>query len=278
MTPVEIALFEIERRLAEPLTLSDVAKAAGVSRHHLARAFHAAVGQPVMRHLRARRMSRAAQALAAGAPDILVVALDVGYGSHEAFTRAFRDAFGVTPEAVRSARSTEALNLTEPVMLNDAPCADLPEPRLLHRDRFVVAGLHGRFSPATVREIPALWSRFAPWIGAVEGQIGKETYGVSLPAGEDGFDYVAAVQVEPGARLPAEFRRVEIAPADYAVFEHGGHVSDLHALYRAIFENWIPNSGRQLAAAPDFELYDDRFDPKAGTGVVEVWVPIKRPA
>jgi AraC family transcriptional regulator len=35
-----------------------------------------------------------------GAPGILNVALDVGYGSHEAFTRAFREQFGVPPGKV----------------------------------------------------------------------------------------------------------------------------------------------------------------------------------
>ena len=55
-----------------------------------------------MRYLRARRLSVAARALVNGVPDIFSVALDVGYGSHEAFTRAFRERFGVTPESVRA--------------------------------------------------------------------------------------------------------------------------------------------------------------------------------
>ncbi len=74
---------------------------AGVSRFHMVRAFAAATGLSVMRYVRARRLSEAARALADGAPDILALALEADYGSHEAFTRAFRDHFGVTPEAVR---------------------------------------------------------------------------------------------------------------------------------------------------------------------------------
>jgi AraC family transcriptional regulator len=48
-----------------------------------------------MRYVRGRRLTEAAKVLSDGAPDILTVALDAGYGSHEAFTRAFRDQFGV---------------------------------------------------------------------------------------------------------------------------------------------------------------------------------------
>src|ERR1700730_2814090 len=103
MNPAQKALWFIEGHLARELTLDEVAAIGGVSRYHMVRAFAAATGLSVMRYVRARRLSEAARALAGGAPDILRVALDADYGSHEAFTRAFRDHFGVTPEAVRAA-------------------------------------------------------------------------------------------------------------------------------------------------------------------------------
>ena len=82
----------------------------------MAHAFGRATGWSVMRYVRGRRLSEAARTLAAGATDILAVALDAGYGSHEAFTRAFRDQFGRTPESVRAQRhldnTRQAGNLT----------------------------------------------------------------------------------------------------------------------------------------------------------------------
>ena len=60
-----------------------------------------------------------AQALAGGAPDILAVALDAGYGSHEAFTRAFRDQFGVTPERC-ARRHLDQLDLVEPILMDQS--------------------------------------------------------------------------------------------------------------------------------------------------------------
>src|SRR5262249_38980664 len=103
MNPAQRALWYIESHLAEPMTRDEIAGVAGVSRFHLVRAFAAATGFPVMRYVRARRLTEAARALAGGAPDILSLALEADYGSHEAFTRAFRDHFGATPEAVRAA-------------------------------------------------------------------------------------------------------------------------------------------------------------------------------
>src|SRR3954466_3114890 len=116
MNPAQKALWYIESHLAAPLTLDDVAGVAGVSRFHMVRAFAAATGFSVMRYVRARRLSKAARALASGAPDILSLALDADYSSHEAFTRAFRDHFGVTPESVRAPAHLDNINLQEPIL------------------------------------------------------------------------------------------------------------------------------------------------------------------
>ena len=101
MNPAGKALWYIESHLAEALTLDDISDVAGISRFHMVRAFAAATGLSVMRYVRARRLSEAARALAGGAPAILALALEADYGSHEAFTRAFSEQFGVTPESVR---------------------------------------------------------------------------------------------------------------------------------------------------------------------------------
>src|SRR5689334_18537761 len=98
-----------------PLSLNDIAHACGVSRSHLAHAFGSATGLSVIKYLRARRLSRAAYALAHGAPNILSVALDAGYNSHEAFTRAFREQFSVPPERLREQHSFNELQMTHPL-------------------------------------------------------------------------------------------------------------------------------------------------------------------
>src|SRR5438105_2014185 len=87
MNPAQKALWFIESHLADELTLDEIAGVAGISRFHMVRAFAAATGLSVMRYVRVRRLSEAARALVGGAPDILTLALDADYGSHEAFSR-----------------------------------------------------------------------------------------------------------------------------------------------------------------------------------------------
>src|SRR3569623_2804181 len=129
MNPAQRALWYIESHLAEPMTLDEIAAVSGVSRCHIVRAFAAATGLSVMRYVRARRLTEAARNLANGAPDILRVVLEADYGSHEAFTRAFRDQFGTTPEAVRAATCTGHLKLQEPILMESTMSDTLKAPR-----------------------------------------------------------------------------------------------------------------------------------------------------
>src|SRR5258705_9708598 len=160
MNPAQKALWYIKSHLAEPLTLDKIAAIGGVSRFHMVRAFASATGFSVMRYVRARRLSKAARALAAGAPDILGLALDADYSSHEAFTRAFRDHFGVTPEAVRAATCLDQLKLQEPIVMESTILDNLPAPRFQTGKPLLVAGLSERYSCETSPAIPGQWQRF----------------------------------------------------------------------------------------------------------------------
>ena len=160
MNPAQRALWYIESHLASALTLDEIADVAGVSRFHLVRAFAAATGFSVMRYVRARRLSEAARALAAGAPDILHVALDAEYGSHEAFTRAFREHFGITPEAVRATTCLDQLKLQEPILMDSTALDKIEPPRLETGKAMLVAGVSERVSTDNGAGIPALWHHF----------------------------------------------------------------------------------------------------------------------
>ena len=63
MNSVETALWFVESHFASDITLEEIAAIAGVSRHHMVRAFGAATGRSVMRYLRGRRLSEAARSL-----------------------------------------------------------------------------------------------------------------------------------------------------------------------------------------------------------------------
>ena len=153
------------------------------------------------------------------------------------------------------------------------PAVAVGEPRLARRAAFRVAGLKARYSFATNLAIPAQWRRFEPYIGHVPGQVGDATYGVCCPGDGETFDDIAGVEVAAGADLQPELSCVAIPAQRYAVFTHRGHVSDLRRTTQAIWNDVLPRVAFRVAHAPDFELYDTRFDPGSGRGVVELWIP-----
>src|SRR5262249_36033752 len=242
MNPAQKALWFIESHLAEPLTLDDIATIGGVSRFHMVRAFAAATGFSVMRYVRARRLTEAARALAEGAPDILTLALDADYASHEAFTRAFRDHFGVTPEAVRASTCLDRLKLQEPIVMDSTLLDHLKPPRFETGKAFLVAGIGERCTHENNGAgIPAQWQQFHHKVGFIPARIGRLAYGVCCNGDDAGnFDYIAGVEVADFSDLPREFSRVRIPEQKYAVFTHTEHISVIRRTVHTIWNAWLP--------------------------------------
>jgi AraC family transcriptional regulator len=276
MNPAQKALWFIESHLSDALTLDEIAGVAGISRFHMVRAFDAATGLPAMRYVRARRLTEAARALANGAPDILQLALEADYSSHEAFTRAFRDHFGVTPEAVRSVARLDNLRLQEPIVMDSTVLDNLSAPRFETSKPLLIAGLGERYTWESGAAIPGQWQRFHQSVANLPGRIGQVAYGVCCNGDDAGnFDYIAGVELPDFSGLPREFSRVRIPAQKYAVFAHGDHISTIRRTINTIWNQWLPASGLKAADAPTFERYDANFDPLSGNGGFEIWIPVK---
>ncbi len=272
------ALWILESNLGEPVTLAGIARACGVSRFHLAHAFGRATGMSVLAYLRARRLSGAAQALAGGAPDILDVALGAGYGSHEAFTRAFRARFGTTPEAVRGAGTTAGLELVPPPDLDRRRVRPIDPPRFVAAGEIVVIGLFRRQRLDYTWPIAGQWQDFIPLHSGFGPQDRTAPIGIVGGLDQDGgFDYGCAAEAAATADVPAGLSRRRLAPQLYAVFSHRGHVAAIDGSYAAIWDCWMPEAvGHAPVPAPTLERYAPQFDPQTGEGGVDLWVPVAR--
>ena len=90
-----------DARYAEPLTVDDLAAAAGLSRAHFSREFRRAFGEPPHAYLLTRRLERAAALLRGTDRSIADVCLSVGLQSIGSFTTSFSRMYGVSPLAYR---------------------------------------------------------------------------------------------------------------------------------------------------------------------------------
>ncbi|HLE71491.1 MAG TPA: AraC family transcriptional regulator [Vicinamibacteria bacterium] len=98
------ALALLHQQPAHPWTLEKLARGAGLSRSALAERFNGFVGQPPMQYLTRWRIQLAAKLLAEDARKVSAVAMEVGYDSEAAFSRAFKKSVGVSPAAWRDRR------------------------------------------------------------------------------------------------------------------------------------------------------------------------------
>jgi len=277
VSPGNKAIWYVERHFRGELSLDDVAAHAGVSRFHLSHAFAARTGQPLMAYVRGRRLTEAARTLARGAPDILAVALDAGYNSHEAFTRAFRDQFGLTPEAVRAQGHVNQLALVEAIRMDQSVKATLPPPRFVDGKPLLLVGMSEHYSCETSAGIPALWQEFLPHFPNVPGQLDRKAYGAKYNFDDEGhFDYLCGVAVADFSRTPKGWANLRVPANRYVVFTHGEHISTVRRTWATIWDSWFPTSGHEAADAPHFELYDENFNSQTGAGGLQIWIPVKR--
>jgi len=273
----------IEQQLDHPLTLEQVAARAGLSPYHFSRLFTARMGRSVMAYVRGRRLVRCARRLC-HEPGLKLVdlAFDGGFESQEAFTRAFKRLFGVSPGRFRSGFAVEPLEsqttMTDSLARHTA-VVRLPEPVTM--PAFNVAGPARRFDQDTKAEIPRLWPAL---IGALPfaGQVASwATYGVvyHVDRNEGCFQYMAGVGVEPGHVPPPGFSTLEIPAATYAVFRITLDGSAPHPQVKqamaTIWGELIPASGLTVVQGRDFELYDGRFDPQKPGSTIDFHVPVE---
>ena len=276
MTLINRAIWQIEMRLAKPLSLHDLARRCAVSPYHLARCFRAATGLTPITYHRSRRLSRAAHAIVETDSDIVEIALDAQYGSHEAFTRAFVARFGVSPSTLRTLGTTETLCLVEPLKMDNAMITDIPAPAMREREAFLVVGLSLHCAFDDTSGIPALWQSFNSREDEVPDAVASAAYGVCCDVSESGqFRYLAGVESTARAGIPADMDRVHIPAGRYAVFTHRGHVSDLPKTVYTIWNTALSEHGLNPKPVPDFELYDQRFDVTTGRGDIEIWIPVE---
>ena len=112
---IQEAVDLVEADLARPVTAEDAAHSAGMSLRNLHRYFPALTGYRFGEYVRRRRLSTAVAALRDTDASILTIAVDSGYDSNEAFTRAFRNEFGITPSEFRTV--DRAARLVQPIDL-----------------------------------------------------------------------------------------------------------------------------------------------------------------
>lgn len=268
-------VLHITRTLDEALDLAALARAAALSPFHFHRVFRGMLGETPLEMHRRLRLERAAGRLLAGDEPVTTIAFDAGYETHEAFTRAFRQAYGTSPSAFRQA--------AEP------GCA---RPRLV--ELAAPSGLHYRDSPAndlnlrfttgetqmdvTIETMPELrvaavrhvgpYSRISAAferLGALAGPAGLLRFPEAAMIGiyhddpettpAEQLQSDAGIVVPKGVPLPDGLTEATLPAGRYARMTHVGPYTRLGDAWARLMGEWLPRSGHRVGDGSSYELY-----------------------
>jgi AraC family transcriptional regulator len=267
--------IEIMRDLTTRPTVEEVAGRVGMSPVAFSRLFTATAGVGPLAYVRRLRLERAAEQLSTvPSPPLVEVAFDAGFESQQTFTRAFTAAFGMPPGAFRKTTSTRRPTMTistiEPKF--DEPSVVTLPPRQYAGFRVTIDGI-GKTTPGTA------WERLMPLL-PVKGMVEGRSFGIcSAETAEGTHDYVACVELSPGADVPSGLDTVTLPDERYFVVRQwmpaDGFAEHLGAGLEQLWGTLITAGGYEPSGNPDIEVYEDDFIAGQTDGWLTYMVPLK---
>ena len=146
--------------------------------------------------------------------------------------------------------------------------------KTLERQTLTVVGLAIRTRPMSP-EIPALWPRFVARIDEIPDPAEpRVSYGVMRMEG-DVLHYMAAVSVTSAGSVPPGMESLVIPAGTYASASYP--LSGLGQGFDQLFNQLLPASGYvQIPGQPQYERYDEAFDPRNPASAVQICIPVRR--
>jgi AraC family transcriptional regulator len=276
----------VEERLTGDLDVAGLAAGLGTTEYHLRRMFSSLAGMPLSEYVRRRRMAVAA-ADVLGKEDLLSIAVRYGYGSTEAFGRAFRSVHGVGPGDVRRdggpLRTQPQIRFRLTVEGNitmDGRITDRPEFRLIgHAAR--VPLIHEGVNPhiqAHIASLPATEHERLKGLGDTEPAGLLQVSADVDPDYTEGSEltYLHGVAVSGAPNVPDDLDEIEVPAGTWAVFRtEGDYPAALQAIWAATATDWFPSNPWRLRPGPSIVAILERAD-DFSAAVCELWLPVER--
>ncbi|MFE2886963.1 GyrI-like domain-containing protein [Streptomyces sp. NPDC059272] len=279
------ALDHLEAGLDREVDVAEAARIAAVSEYHFRRLFSALAGMPLPVYLRRRRMTLAAAEVLAGERTLLDVAVRYGYGSGEAFARAFRSVHGIGPG---EARRTGALLTAQPRMSFRVVVegSTTMRYRIVEKEAFRVVGrkarvplVHEGVNEAAAAHLETLDEQAIVRMKGLgdrepEGILSAAVYLTDGREEGDGADYWIGVATGPEA-VAEELDALDVPAGTWAVFDNDGpYPTALQELWRDVFTQWFPSNpytsrpGPELLLTQPVELGEETHS--------QLWIPVER--
>jgi AraC family transcriptional regulator len=282
-------LVHVQHHLDGALDLDALAAIACFSPFHFHRVFKGMVGESVKQHVRRLRLERAAQRLKWSDEPVVTIAFEAGYETHEAFTRAFRAAFGRSPSEFRAA-SDPSLRIEAPSRVHyvaaDAAMAFVPIDQEKHEMDVEIRTL-APLRVAFIRhvgpydQVGRTWERLTDWVGG-HCLFGPETRFLAACWDDpevtppDKIRYDACVSMSEPVQPSGEVGVQQLGDGRYAVALHEGPYTTLSHSYETLLAGIFARNGLEPGDPPSLEFYlNDPDSTEPEDLLTEIWMPIR---
>ncbi|PKN92130.1 MAG: hypothetical protein CVU44_15965 [Chloroflexi bacterium HGW-Chloroflexi-6] len=254
LTALAASLACVEAHLREPISVADMAAAAGYSIFHFERTFNKAVHHTPYDYLIRRRLSASADELIQGRRRITDIAADYQFQNTETYSRAFKRMFGAQPSQVRAEKALDPRFLLAPrtlAHLQNNALGDFLHPNTsLYPERPLVGWMTRFNSPNQAHDLLAALREAVPNASA--------WYGVSLyPAdwAKNGAFYLTAVELPASETLAPTFVRYTLPGGEYVAFSHPADPVCLPLTRDYAYQTWLPRSAQSAESHFDLEIH-----------------------
>ncbi|MDL2079052.1 AraC family transcriptional regulator [Streptomyces sp. GXMU-J15] len=277
------ALDHIERHLDQALDVTELARIAATSEHHLRRMFSALAGMPLSEYIRRRRLTVAGADVLAGRDTLLEIAVRYGYSSTEAFTRAFRAMHGIGPGEAR--RTGAALNSQSRMAFRlTIEGSSTMRYRIVEKEAFSVVGLRTRVPLVHRGPNQAIMS----FVRGIDPEIldrleklsDQEPHGIVAvcddldPSRAEGTDLDYYQAVITSAPAPAGTVTLAVPAGTWAVFTTSGPAPQaIQELWRDAFTEWFPSNPYRTRPGP--EILRTRLSADGTEADAELWLAVE---
>lgn len=261
---IRCALHYIEQHLDGPISLAKLAEQSMYAPHHFHHVFRGLVGEGVAEYQRRLKLQRAANVLLYSNRQIIDIALQAGYGSQEAFTRAFKRWCGYTPKYYRK-WSPEHQFISGETLMNTKHNS-LEENNLTVRVRNLPTT-----HVACIRHIGdykgcgEAYEKLCTWAGKHDlfktpPQFLGLCYDDPKTTPVKKCRYDACIVIPESFTVTDGADKREIPGGRYVTVIHKGSYETLYITYAALLGEWLPQSGEELQEAPSIEVYLNTID------------------
>ncbi|MDI6102405.1 AraC family transcriptional regulator [Actinoplanes sp. NEAU-A12] len=276
----------VEKHLTEELALDRLAGDLGTTEYHLRRMFSSLAGMPLSEYVRRRRMTVAATDVVSGGDDLLSIAVRHGYGSTEAFGRAFRAVHGATPGEAR--RDGGPLRTQPQLRFRLTVEGSTPmDTRVIDRPAFRLVGhaarvplIHEGVNPHIQRHISSLPPEEHVRLKSLSNTDPSGILQVSDDLEEDRAEgseltYLHGVAVTADTTPPGDLDAIEVPAGAWAVFRtSGAFPAALQQTWAATATEWFPSNRWRMRPGPSIVAILE-FAEDFSTATTDLWLPVE---